>query len=51
MTLSKQLDQGSYTMCPSCSDYSNTFRVVRVEKIKVFLRFVEDFANQCLKHT
>ena len=36
MTLSKQLDQRSY-------------RVVRVEKIEVFLQFIEDFANRCLK--
>ena len=31
-------------MCPNCSDYSDTFRVVRVEKIEVFLRVIEDFA-------
>ena len=36
-------------MCPSCSDYSDTFRVVRVEKIEAYLRFIEDFANRCLK--
>ena len=36
-------------MCPSCSDYSDTFCVVRVEKIEVCLRFIEDFANRCLK--
>lgn len=36
-------------MCLGFSDYSDTFRMVRVEKIKVFLRFIEDFANRCLK--
>ena len=36
-------------MCLDCSDYSDTFRVVRVEKTEVFLRFIEDFANRCLK--
>ena len=49
MTFSKQLDQGRCTMCPSCSDYSDTFRVVRVEKIEVCLRSIEDFANRSLE--
>ena len=41
MTLSKQLDQERYAMCPSRSDYSNTFRAVRVG-------FIENFTNRDL---
>ena len=36
-------------MCPSYSDYSNTFCVVRVSEIDLFLWFVMDYADRYLK--